>query len=494
VPQKVRATVLLLGPDGTGKSSLVRLLQQRAADEGVTVLHLHSRPGQFGRREDRGPVTQPHAETPRSTPVALAKVLVILADHVLARVRWRFHRPADLIVIERGFDDMGVDPRRYRLPSAVGAVAGVLARLLPRSDVAVLLGGDPAAISRRKAELPEPEVRRQLRAWAVRAPRVGRRTLVLDTVALEPEACAERVWGAIAGSDWRRVRPAPRRLDLRTTGRPVPPLGTVYRPQRPRARAAFVVAQLATRAGFGERTTEPFDSVGSLLAELGVPAEAIVAIRSSTARRWVLATGTGPADLVVKVGARDDAALRNEAVFLRAMQGAQGGIAVPALRFAGEWMEHFVVATSVVVAPVRRRSSLDTVRRVCNELVLGAGDRAPIVHGDVAPWNLLPGPGVPVLVDWEAAQWRCAPLWDLAHYVTQCGALLREHSPQQAVDLLTLPDSPGWRHLQDVRVDPREARVMLREYLAGATPREQRAQQFVTEMRRIGGAGTRPRS
>jgi SAM-dependent methyltransferase len=55
------------------------------------------------------------------------------------------------------------------------------------------------------------------------------------------------------------------------------------------------------------------------------------------------------------------------------------------------------------------------------------GDGLPLVfqHGDPGPWNVLVAPdGRPAFLDWEAAEPRGMPLWDLLHFLRSYGLLV----------------------------------------------------------------------
>jgi hypothetical protein len=51
-------------------------------------------------------------------------------------------------------------------------------------------------------------------------------------------------------------------------------------------------------------------------------------------------------------------------------------------------------------------------------------DRFGLSHGDVAPWNLLKSTDGWVLIDWEDAQERQTPFYDLIHFLVQAHAHL----------------------------------------------------------------------
>jgi thymidylate kinase len=488
VGHPIKGTLLLVGPDGAGKSSVVERLEARAASEGMTVLRVHSRPGLLGGRHSAGPVTEPHADPPRSTLVSVAKVAMIFADHQMARVRWWLRPPAAVVLIERGWYDMAVDPRRYRLPMSVGRLTAVVGRLVPRADVVALLTADPVAIAERKRELPSAEIERQLRRWRELLPRAGRRATSVDTGATTPDQCADIIWAELSRRRWQRAIPSPRRLDLRTTGRPRSSFA-VYRPQNRRAKIASVVTRLGASAGVGFHVPPPVEHLDELLGSLGVVPTGQVAMRSSTAQRWVISVDSEGCDIVLKIGVGEDEALRNEAGFLAALHGAVG-FQVPHLVWAGPWQDRFVIATRAVAA-LRSPVGLDEIASICTALVRGECTGVSVIHGDMAPWNLLRGESGIVLLDWESARRRRAPLWDLAHYVTQAGALVGRHSPEAAVSLLVGPGSVGRRHLEEVGEEDADPVDFLRAYLADTRPSEDRARRYLAELRRLTtGGGT----
>jgi thymidylate kinase len=88
---------------------------------------------------------------------------------------WRFHikpilRSGGWLVMERGWWDLAVDPRRYRLdvPASLIRQAG---RLLPRPDLVLVLDAPVTVMLARKSELDEYELTRQLVLWRTVLPK-----------------------------------------------------------------------------------------------------------------------------------------------------------------------------------------------------------------------------------------------------------------------------------------------------------------------------------
>jgi hypothetical protein len=49
-----------------------------------------------------------------------------------------------------------------------------------------------------------------------------------------------------------------------------------------------------------------------------------------------------------------------------------------------------------------------------------------VAHGDFAPWNTRVEEGRLYVFDWEFASWEAPTLWDIFHFKTQVGALLKK--------------------------------------------------------------------
>jgi hypothetical protein len=469
---------LVVGPDGAGKSSLLGYVDGAARAAGVSVVHAHYRPGRIRPGSAAG-TAAPHRQVPRPAVVAAAKVLVVFLDHAAAWCSgWGRQRRRGILILERGWHDMLVDPVRYRLPRRVGPLVRALGGCLPRADVVLLLSGDPVLIDARKPEIGAAEVARQLAAWRGLAARLGRAVVEIDTTSVEPAVSAARAWDALrsAGSwQWRKAPLSSRRVGMRVCGQVGSAL-TEYRPARrvaaPRASAnAFLI-----RRGLARRSPAPLPPLGSLLDQAGLLAAGLVATRSSAPGRWLVGVEqAGAVAALLKVGQLDDELLRHEADVLTqlslpaagAMDGAPNDRAAarwPRLRWSGEWQGRFVLATDWI-PPVRRSlPALPMVLELCHELVAGRHS-APLVHGDLAPWNLIQTRGGLLAVDWEYARSETAPLYDLAHFVVQSGALLRRYPPSRAVSLLCSPGSPGDLHLQGLGVSLSESPRLVLAYL-----------------------------
>ena len=156
----------MAGPDGSGKTTFCKALLAGVLS-GRDVRRIHHR---FGLLPVRGGTTsdpsRPHEQALYPRGVSEAKVLYLFAESLAGWLlrAWPFTRRGGYLIIERGWWDLAVDPARYRLRPHRRLVRA-LGRLLPRSDLLIVLEGPPELLLMRKAECSEAELARQVRAW-----------------------------------------------------------------------------------------------------------------------------------------------------------------------------------------------------------------------------------------------------------------------------------------------------------------------------------------
>lgn len=199
---------------------------------------------------------------------------------------------------------------------------------------------------------------------------------------------------------------------------------------------------------------------------LGVAPAGAAAIHSWFASRLVIYIVSPRGSVVVKVGTHPDAGLAREADLLDRLGGIAGPVRVPVVRWHGAWRDSVVLATeAITLGDGRGDLGVEEAAGIATALSIGSAGAGPLVHGDLTPWNALRTPGGVALVDWERGRMKREPLFDLAHFVVTCGALLRRDQPARAVAHLTAPGSPGWRHLVSLDLDPLTAPSLLQDYL-----------------------------
>lgn len=154
--------VVLLGPDGAGKSSIAAALMEDLAPAFMSV-RKRSFPPALLNTGIGAPENAPHDIAPRSRLHSIVRAVCYWwgwcgLGH-LWTVRADLARCA-LVVHDRHLLDTAVDPRRYRYAGPMWLLRAV-SRLTPRPDMLFVLDAPPEVIRARKQDLDEKEVARQ---------------------------------------------------------------------------------------------------------------------------------------------------------------------------------------------------------------------------------------------------------------------------------------------------------------------------------------------
>jgi thymidylate kinase len=156
-------SVAVLGPDGSGKSSVIANYLQAVAPAFRQTRCFHLRPRLLrGSVEGRTANVDPHGQFPRAPLASTAKLLFLWADYLigyLVRVRPALVR-STLVVFDRYYYDLLVDPLRFRFTGPIWLVR-VIARFLPKPDLLFVLDAPSFVLQSRKQEVSMEETARQ---------------------------------------------------------------------------------------------------------------------------------------------------------------------------------------------------------------------------------------------------------------------------------------------------------------------------------------------
>ena len=182
--------VTCLGPDGVGKSAVIAGMQHTLRQCFRRTDLFHFRPRLLeGTAAGREFTTQPHKREPRSYCGSIVKLLFLFSDYWLGywvRVRPLLVR-SSLVVFDRYFDDVIVDPWRFRVRQLT-QLTSAISKGIPAPDIVFVLNAPPDAVHDRKQELNISEIARQQAAYLEIAEKPGRRyTQLID--ASQPLDC-----------------------------------------------------------------------------------------------------------------------------------------------------------------------------------------------------------------------------------------------------------------------------------------------------------------
>lgn len=153
--------IACLGPPGSGKGSVIEALSEHPLQVFGDAHTMELRPGvmragtiKAGRRM--------REREPRGRFTTIVKLMMFVADYWLGY--WLWIRPklvrSTLVVSNRYFDDVLVDPRLYRIDHAL-AFARLLLRWVPRPKLWLVFDIPSQVLQERQAELGEEEATRQ---------------------------------------------------------------------------------------------------------------------------------------------------------------------------------------------------------------------------------------------------------------------------------------------------------------------------------------------
>ncbi len=430
---------MVAGPDGSGKTAVADQLADVLAP---TVRRLHHRPGVLpAKSRHSGPVTQPHAHAPYPPTLSVVKVGYLFGDYLLGwwlRIR-RFQRAGGSVILERGWWDLLVDQRRYRL-AVPPRLIRILGALLPRPDLTVVLEGDPELLRSRKAELTLEELARQRDAWRSVPPHAG--ALYVD-VAAPLEAVVEQVRGCLTEITRPPRAPTVRlpvvagRWSLPSAPRRAAIGGLhVYQPVTSRGLVAWWTAKALAASGamrlLPHGSPPPAEVVDLVTAH--VPPDSALAIaRTNHPGNWavLVVDPNGRLHAFAKVAltaAGRDALAQEVDSTQRYAERLPPMVRAPRVLKSTESMVLFQAVrwrarTRPWELPPAVADALGTLWRS------GGGSRGP-AHGDCAPWNLLRAKQGWYLIDWNDAREAAEPFWDVLHYLVQGHALLGRPSAE----------------------------------------------------------------
>jgi serine acetyltransferase/thymidylate kinase len=156
------ALLAFLGPQGVGKASVIEALKQRPLSPFVNVHTMELRPKIF-RAGTKDPPPHEPMERPRGPVATIAKLVMFAADYWLGyywHIRPKLVRTM-LVVFNRYYDDVLVNPLRYRMAKPPFAFARALLPWIPRPDLWLVLDAPSDVISSRNVELSAQESSRQ---------------------------------------------------------------------------------------------------------------------------------------------------------------------------------------------------------------------------------------------------------------------------------------------------------------------------------------------
>jgi len=158
-------SVVFLGPDGAGKTTLINLVEKRLEARGINPKCYYFAPGYLKRYRSTGQTTvttNPHEGRQYNAGLVFAKILLMLLEFNMGFPKVK--RSNGLVLFDRFIHDLLVDPQRYRM-GRVRWWMGAMLKLAPMPDLCVIITAPASVIQSRKQEVTHAETARQIEAY-----------------------------------------------------------------------------------------------------------------------------------------------------------------------------------------------------------------------------------------------------------------------------------------------------------------------------------------
>lgn len=164
--------VAIIGPDGTGKTTLIEGIKEFVEPIYTEFKYIHLRPTfvpatiQIKKKinsSTKTTIPKPHANKEYNYLKDLLKTFTIYIDYFIG---YQFNinpykRKNFFICSDRYFYDMLVDPKRFRVKSLSKLTKFIFRKTLQKPDITLLLQADAETVFKRKKDLTFEEIKRQ---------------------------------------------------------------------------------------------------------------------------------------------------------------------------------------------------------------------------------------------------------------------------------------------------------------------------------------------
>ena len=430
--------LVVVGPDGAGKTSLARTLLRRLEVDGA---YFHFIPSPRADLADQPPYREELVEKHRAPGNKTVGILRIGRNLARAWLGYLFAiqpavRSGKIVVGDRWLYGYVAQPRalRFHGPSWI---ARLVLKIMPRPDLVVLLDAPSEAIHERKPELTPDEIRDEIERWR----RIDQPMLRLDATR-SPDHLARVVMAHVRPrAGFVRYPPTLGHVLLPSGSRSAALAGSsLYAASRRRSYLGHRAGRLMLQS-FGPRwlpaaginnlpvDAETWTALVESLRDDGLRFDEVALYTRTQEARGnfaLLLIDGGESAAFVRVGSPDG--LEGECLAVSLLETAQPqAFDFPQLLARGSIESTDYAAFTIVLDGLHKPAGSPPMERILVEIQdsleqLPEPPGKPAgwepMHGDFTPWNLrqaAAGSG-PVLIDWESAGWGPPGADAVLHY------------------------------------------------------------------------------
>tara|TARA_Y100001935_G_scaffold167615_1_gene138085 strand:+ start:17653 stop:18804 length:1152 start_codon:yes stop_codon:yes gene_type:complete len=190
--------IAVLGVDGSGKSTLIKSINNNCSKLFRTTHNFHLKPRLIGQKAKGKAISNPLNKKPYHFFMSLAKLFLTWIDYFLGYFVLIYPKKirSGLVIFDRYKQDLYVSPERFRISRTNSYFLKMLYRFMPNADFVIFLKGDPKKIFARKCEISIDEIISQQEKFKDLIVK-NKNYVILDTVSNNEEAINQLAYDAI---------------------------------------------------------------------------------------------------------------------------------------------------------------------------------------------------------------------------------------------------------------------------------------------------------